>query len=437
MQTGLEDILEQITEADVFDVRFEIHRTEDVLTLVRMVAATAEVVQDDVSTSDYGSYIFVRMQMRGLELSTLLHDIDGKDDKKIDIADRFFGVSCPWSPSSMQFEFQKLSRGQRYGFQRRNYPARFYQAYQDTERVLGNGEEKALNGPGLPFFRSLEDAETHYLFDSVLETPNPVRRVLQIVIDDKRAWIERISVGDAGLQISIKGDCVEMCEVKLSGKRPGFVGVVSAAEAMNKGISLETFPAELIVYLSLDSEIIDQRFISEQASLYAPTMGVEYEQKDETVSIEGIIRLRGEGLHHDYKEAFTSKIFDTVCAFANTEGGSIFIGVDDNGNIIGVDKPDKLRLQIEDTLEDKAIGTIERRYIFYRLIDSRGTEVDIVQLQVGQAQMQPVAIRERDKEIYYVRRDGSNRPMKREDFVHMISRAVERTKTPVLQFPIR
>ena len=427
MQNGLGEILEQIVEPDIFDVRCEIRRTQEDLTLMRMVVTSADEILDEVIVSDYGAYIFVRMLMSGWDLCSLLQEIGRQDGTKFDVAGRFKGVSCPWSPSSMQYEFERLSRGQWYGFQRRNYPARFYQAYQDVERAQSSGEEKELNGPGLPFFRSLEEAETFYLFGSVLETANPVRRVLQIVIDDKRAWIERISVGDAGLQILIKGNFAEMCEVKLSGKRPGFVGVVSAVEAMRTGISLETLPAELHVCLSMGREIVDQRFISEQASMYSPTEGVSYE-RDEQVSIEGIIRLRGESIHHDYKETFTQKIFATVCAFANTEGGSVLIGIDDCGNVIGVDEPDKTRLKIENFLEDHAIGTIDRRYVFHELQGAEGREVVVLELSVREAQTKPVAIRDKDKEKYYVRRDGSNRPMKREDIVHMINQAVERSK---------
>jgi hypothetical protein len=419
MQPRLEEIVAYITSGS-FDVRFEMRRTNDTFTMVRLVVTSTDDVPDDLSISDYGVYIFVRMFMSAAEVCSLLHDLDSENGGGIDITDRFRGVSCPWSPSNMHYEFQKIHRGQWYGFQRRNYPARFYQAYQEVERDGTSGEEAELNAPGLPFFRSLAEAETYYLFDSVLESANPVRKVLQVVIDDRRAWIERISVGNTGLQISIRGVCADRTEVKLSGKRPGYIGVVSAVEAVKNGIVLEPFPAELHVCLSLGHEIVDQRYVSEQASLYAPTMGVSYE-RDQEISIEGIIRLRGEGVHHDYKEQFTPKIYDTVCAFANTEGGSLLIGIDDSGNIVGVEHPDDMRLQIENFLEDHLIGTVQRKYLFHTLVDGNGHEVCVMQLQVNEAHTKPIALRDRDKEKFYVRRDGSNRPMKREDFVHMLN----------------
>lgn len=48
---------------------------------------------------------------------------------------------------------------------------------------------------------------------------------------------------------------------------------------------------------------------------------------------------QGEGLQLDFKQRIDSarKIARTLAAFANTEGGSLLIGVKDNGRIVGVD----------------------------------------------------------------------------------------------------
>lgn len=59
------------------------------------------------------------------------------------------------------------------------------------------------------------------------------------------------------------------------------------------------------------------------------------------VTEENILDLinNGEGVNLDFKEAITSKekIAKTLVAFANTSGGSLLIGVKDNGRIKGVD----------------------------------------------------------------------------------------------------
>ncbi len=48
---------------------------------------------------------------------------------------------------------------------------------------------------------------------------------------------------------------------------------------------------------------------------------------------------QGEGLTVEFKKStteITSDVYDTVCSFSNREGGHIFLGVKDNGEIIGV-----------------------------------------------------------------------------------------------------
>ncbi len=54
---------------------------------------------------------------------------------------------------------------------------------------------------------------------------------------------------------------------------------------------------------------------------------------------------RGEGIDIEFKiskESLSKNVFETVCAFLNRHGGHLFLGVDDAGNIIGVNDAGKL-----------------------------------------------------------------------------------------------
>ncbi len=61
-----------------------------------------------------------------------------------------------------------------------------------------------------------------------------------------------------------------------------------------------------------------------------------------------------EDLHTEWKEARSSlpkSLFDTVCAFLNTDGGTVYLGLSDDGSVTGVD-PDavpRLKREIADT----------------------------------------------------------------------------------------
>ena len=56
----------------------------------------------------------------------------------------------------------------------------------------------------------------------------------------------------------------------------------------------------------------------------------------------------GEGLHLEFKEAINRlpvSLFDTVCAFLNTDGGTIILGVTDDGTVTGVSTDDVASLK--------------------------------------------------------------------------------------------
>jgi len=56
------------------------------------------------------------------------------------------------------------------------------------------------------------------------------------------------------------------------------------------------------------------------------------------VSLRAIIGLirKGESETLEFKESFGREAIETVCAFANTKGGVLLVGVDDKGAIKGI-----------------------------------------------------------------------------------------------------
>jgi predicted HTH transcriptional regulator len=60
--------------------------------------------------------------------------------------------------------------------------------------------------------------------------------------------------------------------------------------------------------------------------------------------------LPAENEHTEYKERLTDGIEKEAVAFLNADGGSIIIGVQDDGEVVGIANADKLQLQIKDRL---------------------------------------------------------------------------------------
>ena len=61
----------------------------------------------------------------------------------------------------------------------------------------------------------------------------------------------------------------------------------------------------------------------------------------DTTQLQKLIQ-QGEGLRIEFKEAINTvptSFYETVVSFANTDGGTILLGVDDNQRVIGIDAP--------------------------------------------------------------------------------------------------
>jgi ATP-dependent DNA helicase RecG len=73
----------------------------------------------------------------------------------------------------------------------------------------------------------------------------------------------------------------------------------------------------------------------------------------ESNKIKQLIK-QGEGQEIEFKESYSSltrSVFETICAFLNRKGGTILLGVADNGNIVGV-KEDTVQDQLDTLARD-------------------------------------------------------------------------------------
>ena len=59
-----------------------------------------------------------------------------------------------------------------------------------------------------------------------------------------------------------------------------------------------------------------------------------------------------ETVNLEFKKEITKSYLKTVSAFANYNDGQVIFGIDDNGNTVGIEKPEKSCLNIENTIND-------------------------------------------------------------------------------------
>lgn len=68
-----------------------------------------------------------------------------------------------------------------------------------------------------------------------------------------------------------------------------------------------------------------------------------------------LMELTGEAKNIEYKQEYSKTILKTISAYANFHDGYIILGVKDDGTVVGVDKIDELKLNIENAINDAII----------------------------------------------------------------------------------
>ena len=100
--------------------------------------------------------------------------------------------------------------------------------------------------------------------------------------------------------------------------------------------------------------------------------------------------MRREDLNTEFKRHYVDDIKATVIAFANTQGGYLYVGIEDDGTACGVSEPDGAVLQIQNALRDSITPDV------MACVNCRGEEIDgkdVVVVEVKQGSQRPYFLR--------------------------------------------
>ena len=84
----------------------------------------------------------------------------------------------------------------------------------------------------------------------------------------------------------------------------------------------------------------------------------------------------------ELKEIVVEDIKKEIIAFANCEGGKLYIGVQDDGTVSGLDNPDEASLQISNMVRD-AIKPDLTMFLHYETLMIDGKKIVAVDIQQG------------------------------------------------------
>ena len=81
----------------------------------------------------------------------------------------------------------------------------------------------------------------------------------------------------------------------------------------------------------------------------------------------------------EYKSQLTEDIYKEVIAFTNTDGGVIYIGIDDQGNVTGIDNVDETYTRLTNGIRD-AIQPDVTMFVRYVLQENKEMKRDLAKV---------------------------------------------------------
>lgn len=121
----------------------------------------------------------------------------------------------------------------------------------------------------------------------------------------------------------------------------------------------------------------------------------------------------------ELKEIVTPNLCKEIIAFANTKGGTIYIGYDDNSNLVGVKNAkaelDKISNMIADSIEPNLIFNISMEII-------EELEKEVIAIKVLKGTKRPYCLKSKGmtSEGVYIRLGATNRKATRDEIIQMM-----------------
>lgn len=126
-------------------------------------------------------------------------------------------------------------------------------------------------------------------------------------------------------------------------------------------------------------------------------------------------------LRWDYEQKNVNKLMEyiiakTISAFMNSEGGRLLIGINDSGDVLGLDKDyttvknknrDGFLLQLIQVI-NQYLGKEFNQYVSIKIVPLYGKEVCVINIAKSSL---PVYVTNGDKEEFYIRASASSQPM--------------------------
>jgi len=361
---------------------------------------------------DYGQYVFVSGSTGGVDVAGWLESLVGE------LNGIQFRIPDPGAPGRGRFQSLAPSRGRL----PLRWPHREYRLYAAGASAIHLGYFP-LAGDGMPFFPDVYRAAPALLYGALpTSAQNLPGELMHVRIAATQARLRRVEVGSSFVDVDVDGDSVEGVNLSVAN---GLVEerVVLPGPGVARLPVQYSSPLPLWIAITKGRDLLDYREISGQWA--SASDDVAFQPDDQFMRI----RAGGEGPTTEFKRELPKRyqITRTVAAFANGSGGVILIGVEDDGEIVGVGGDiGELKEQIQNQIEGH-LRAVPRYNIFEWHVEAQV----VVAVRVEPGTNPPYGVVNSGVTAYYVRRGSSTYSAQPEDLQALLSAAAP----PHTRFP--
>ena len=443
--SGVMDWKEQLSallsgEPLTLDVRLICIRNGEKWFLKRL---RATVFHSEPSTPEqirYSSYLFLRGKMSSVDFLRLISDLTSRsspsqeelakltDEEKLkkftfqgwEIVCEFANVYLRGhSPGNSQWGLGD------YTLPSWNFDGNFNPDMQDSQEPLIAEEAH--------YFPRPIDGQAWYLYGKALQGSNDSPSIIEISIEDDRAFLSGVDIEEETSLIRCRcgGQLLSQCTIHLYTNFPQ----IERKQAENEiTFQLQGQPTTISLALTYGDIWLDKREINLLYRQFGIPRDVNIIVRDDSAitptlqeEVTNMIATQGENMTLEFKSRLDegggidkNRFLQSVVAFANTSGGTILLGVANDGQVLGLDSNDT-----KDTVVRKIDSNISP-VPYFEVIPQEQEGRPILVIRVREGTMKPYALMvNKNKPQFYVRMDGSNKLAKPEDMRQMFNQPVQ------------
>ncbi|HKZ93683.1 MAG TPA: ATP-binding protein [Candidatus Bathyarchaeia archaeon] len=359
---------------------------------------------------DYGEFVLIRKTEKIQAALDLASSIFEKQTLK-------FGDYPEIPLKASMGEVRFLSSRTRYGRFSSEWPMLYAYARID-DSAKGAMPSDSLSKLGLPLFPSGVEAVDSLLELNLPEDWHTIESEIEFRVPDYRARIRYLRL--AGKKITLEVETGSIAQTDLRAK--------FYCKGIDRSYTSDDIPIENgQAVFTADEEpfLVEAHILSAQEgdSIDGKKFDYRYPSREEQVVIEDSeerlldMISRGENEHVEFKKELDSREFlETVAAFANTYGGSIFLGVDDNCRICGFkeDAEDKIVDMIADSCDPSIDVQIHQEVLH---------EIPVTIVEIPEGTNKPYVLNNRG---IFIRRGASDRQIKRTELDDVYAKKQQR-----------